>query len=683
MLPEFWFSPWLVQLIGWAIIHSVWQGAIIALSLALALRILQKSASHVRYALACAALALMFVCPVATSLWLNSSLSNTATSSEKINQPPDGAEEQRLRGKVNDAAVAAEEELFPGANSGFEKTLNFTVQAERFFPWIIMFWTFGVLIFSIRLSAGFFYTRRFIKFAAAPSGSLVEKTLDELLRRLNIKKQVKVLESVLVKIPMTVGWLSPVILLPPSALLGLTPQQLQSILAHELVHIKRCDFLVNILQTIVETLLFYHPAARWVSGKIRKEREFVCDDLTLALCGDALVYARALTKVARFGGQSDDLAMAATRGDLSSRIYRLLGKTRPPAPANSSYFYGVFIAGFIFLTVAAALTINSEFGQNASLADRISPEANKTNLSARKNEGNVQSSDNDRLKIYGDDLSKENLQYRKIAVEALEAHKGSVIIMNPQTGQVQTIVNQEQAFRRGWSPASVFKIVTSVAGIEENVLKDSEKGFGYDATGWRTNLTQALAVSDSDYFKSVASEVGSESLIKYARLLGLGAKTGINYGGEIDGYVPETINQKNERLGIAGGEIEVTPLQLAVLISTFANGGKIFVPQAASDNQNILPQVREQILVSKNTLTEIRKGLREAVKNGTGNDADNPATTVAGKTGTAISEDNAAGLFVSYAPEDNPKFVIVVALEGKNETGRIAAQIAGKIYTAL
>ena len=146
-----------------------------------------------------------------------------------------------------------------------------------------------------------------------------------LSRRLHIAAPVKLLESTLVDVPTVIGWLKPVMLLPASALAGLAPAQLEAIFAHELAHVRRHDYLVNLLQTVVETLLFYHPAVWWLSARIRTERENCCDDLAVALCGDPVAYARALADLEELRGTGGRLAMAANGASLVHRISRLLG----------------------------------------------------------------------------------------------------------------------------------------------------------------------------------------------------------------------------------------------------------------------------------------------------------------------------------------------------------------------
>ncbi len=146
-----------------------------------------------------------------------------------------------------------------------------------------------------------------------------------LAKRLHIARPIRLLESSMVDVPTVIGWLRPVVLMPASALAGMAPQQLEAILAHELAHIRRHDYLVNLLQTLVETLLFYHPAVWWLSRRIRVERENCCDDLAVSLCGDPYAYARALADLEELRADSSRLVLAATGGSLLHRVRRLIG----------------------------------------------------------------------------------------------------------------------------------------------------------------------------------------------------------------------------------------------------------------------------------------------------------------------------------------------------------------------
>jgi BlaR1 peptidase M56/Bacterial type II and III secretion system protein len=167
---------------------------------------------------------------------------------------------------------------------------------------------------------------------------------------LELSRPVRLLQSALVEVPTVIGWLRPVILLPASCVTGLTPRQLESIIAHELAHIRRHDYLVNILQSAVETLLFYHPAVWWVSRRVREERELCCDDLVVEVCGDRVGYARALATLEELRPASAQFALAAAGAPLLQRIRRLAGQ--PERSAGRAFWP---VAGITLLLVLGIL----------------------------------------------------------------------------------------------------------------------------------------------------------------------------------------------------------------------------------------------------------------------------------------------------------------------------------------
>jgi hypothetical protein len=138
--------------------------------------------------------------------------------------------------------------------------------------------------------------------------------MEGLIRRLQVARPVRLYLSTIAEVPIVIGWLRPYILLPVSAVTGLGESQLGAILAHELAHIRRHDYLANLLQNAVETLLFYHPAVWWVSRWIRQEREHCCDDLAVEICGDVMVYAGALAQLEELRGGVSEPALAAAGG---------------------------------------------------------------------------------------------------------------------------------------------------------------------------------------------------------------------------------------------------------------------------------------------------------------------------------------------------------------------------------
>jgi len=197
---------------------------------------------------------------------------------------------------------------------------------EPALPYIVSGWLVGVFALSVWHLGGWAQLQRLRRKMVKQVDDKLHSKLKELAKRLRVKQTIQLMESALVQIPTVVGWLRPVILLPASALTGLSAEQLEAILAHELAHIKRCDYLINILQTVVEILGFYHPAVWWVSHKIRAERENCCDDLAVSISGDRVCYARALTSMEEIRTGQGQLAVAAAGGNLFRRIRRVVGK---------------------------------------------------------------------------------------------------------------------------------------------------------------------------------------------------------------------------------------------------------------------------------------------------------------------------------------------------------------------
>jgi beta-lactamase regulating signal transducer with metallopeptidase domain/beta-lactamase class D len=668
----------LVHQIGWSLIHSLWQDLLIGLVLAAIFKLLARAKSQIRYFIACFALAAMIILPVLTTYVLHNRQTNPLDIVVDDDSAPVTSVDANFRniGLIGIERINGTQEINRN-NRTITEMWNTSEKVEKFLPWLILLWLVGVVVCAIKLSGGLFSAAKLRKLPVKVFNPKLDYLINELATQLSIKRSIKIYESSLIKVPMTIGWIYPLILIPPSRLLGLSPFQLQMIISHELIHIKRYDFLINFLQSVVETLLFYHPAAHWASRKIREEREYICDDLTLALCKDSVGYARALTKVARFQRQAEQLAVAATDGELKDRIYRLVSNAQNPGFSKKSILPNVSAIVVLSLCLVIifgglkVLSNNEETDLKKSLVAAV-PEANKSSVG----NSNLNSE-------YNDDLSKENLRFREAALHALKGHRGSVIVMNPRTGHVYSIVNQDWAFRRQWTAASTFKMITSLAGIEENQLKESSRGFGYNSS-MQVNLTKALAVYNNDYFKLLGQKLGSETLIKYSKQFGLGEKTGIDYPGEIGGYIPTVTDQDNsDRMGVTGGNIQVTPLQLAVFVSAIFNGGKMLVPQATIENDSVIAQERGNLSIRESSIVELKKGLRAAVEIGTGKRARLENYKVSGKTGSISNEETKTGLFVSYGINHNSEVVVVVVLEGKNEIGADAAQIAGQIYNSI
>lgn len=293
-----------------ALLHFVWQGPVVASLLWVTLTTLRNGSARLRYFVSCAALAIMVALPEITA-WL---VYRAAF--------PAGAPANRVLA-IPDSAVPA---IWPVAASS-------SMWMAALEAWALPLWSAGVLVFALRLIWSSRHVARLRREGDPPEVSLAETVL-RLARRMSIDRPVRVLISRLADSPSVAGWLRPVVLLPAASLLNLSVEQLEAVLAHELAHIRRHDYLVNVLQTLAETLFFYQPAVWWASSCVRNERELCCDDLAVEFCGDPVGYARALTKLERLRVISSELALSSTAGPLLRRIRRLTGVVEEQPPSR-------------------------------------------------------------------------------------------------------------------------------------------------------------------------------------------------------------------------------------------------------------------------------------------------------------------------------------------------------------
>jgi beta-lactamase regulating signal transducer with metallopeptidase domain/outer membrane lipoprotein-sorting protein len=322
------FQAEIIQKLGWALIHCVWQAGIIALLLAILLRLLRKSSANLRYITACAALAMTVLLSVITVRMVEVSVSYPAEAIEPAPAPvdlPRGEPEEIATATIpiSEEIKSVESVVQPQKPSLRESAISLF---EPALPYVVIGWLVGVFGLSLWHLGGWAQLQRLRRQMVKQVAPTFKAKLRQLSNMLGIQKTIDLVESALVQVPTVVGHLKPVILLPASALTGLSPEQIEAVLAHELAHIRRCDYLVNMLQTVVEILGFYHPAVWWVSHKIRIERENCCDDLAVSLCSDRICYARALTTMEEIRGSQLALAVTGSGGSLFERIRRLFGK---------------------------------------------------------------------------------------------------------------------------------------------------------------------------------------------------------------------------------------------------------------------------------------------------------------------------------------------------------------------
>jgi GWxTD domain-containing protein len=312
-LSQFW-----VQKLGWTLLHFLWQGTAIAVAYAVLRRLLARSLSaQGRYMLACSALVAMAAAPLLTFF------------------------------------------LIPTARGAGTWTIS-AAESQRLLPAVVALWLLGVLAFSIRLLGGWRFTSH-LRSCSHPAPADWQQTLERIAARVGTKRQVRLLISSLVDVPTVIGWLRPVILVPVEFLTGLSVEHITALLAHEIAHIRRHDYLASILQSIAEAVLFYHPAVWWISVQIRAERELCCDDLAVAVSGDALAYAQALAELESRQPSQVAPVLAANGGLLVNRIRRLIEPANAiadslPGPAAAWTMILLWAAGVGVATIHGAQT---------------------------------------------------------------------------------------------------------------------------------------------------------------------------------------------------------------------------------------------------------------------------------------------------------------------------------------
>lgn len=279
---------------------------------------------------------------------------------------------------------------------------------------------------------------------------------------------------------------------------------------------------------------------------------------------------------------------------------------------------------------------------------------------------------------------------RQVAVESLGHANGSVLAMDPTSGRILSIVNQKLAFSSGFEPCSTIKPVIALAALQEGIItRDTMLPI---ARRRYMDLTEAMAHSNNKFFEQVGSRLGFPTVSRYARLLGLGDRVGYMIPEEQPGALPPAPPAYGgiARMSSFGEGIRITPMQLASLAATLANGGTMYYlqyPRTEEERQNFAPRIRQHLDIQP-LLPELREGMLAAVLYGTARQSYDPEGGQAlGKTGTCNDEGQGGrlGWFVSYADQAHPRVVLVVLLRGYRHvvSGPHAAEIAGRIYRGL
>ncbi len=355
-------SESVVSALGWTLVHSIWQGALIALIAATAWYFLRKHAASLRYNLGVSLLALQVLMSAITFAYyyLASQVSLPANSGLLITQVASASNWQ---------------------NVGYELSMTQKIQfwLQMHINELVICWFIGAALLMLRFAGGWIYTQHLRTQAHLVMSKEWRTRFGILAAKLNISAAVEFRETTRVITPMVIGAFKPVVLIPLGLLSGFSASQVEAILAHELAHIRRNDYLINMIQSVIEVVYFFHPALWWLSEKVRTEREHCCDDIALAVCEDKMTLAHALVKVAEWqSAPSLAMAFASKKPLLLQRVRRVLGLTPKPVRSFSS-----LPAMLIVISLVVGMSVYAT-GQNEKKTEKKSVTKKKSAISVSK-----------------------------------------------------------------------------------------------------------------------------------------------------------------------------------------------------------------------------------------------------------------------------------------------------------
>lgn len=437
--------------LGWILLHSLWQFVLIGL-IAAVLLVCLRSRSHTRYAVAYAALLLMALAPLATYILIPPPTSLFMADAEMPSTgeaivsypvsplsegapapiPPDEAtsvaDSAPMPGAEAIEVAAVESRLTspsPARTSGVDKRL------ARYSAWLAPFWLAGVLALALRQLGGWLLARRVLRAATPIADDGLRNRLETLIRTMGVRRTVRAMQSAIAGVPMVLGTFRPVLIVPASLVTGLSPDQWDAILAHELAHIRRYDYVLNLLQIVVETLLFYHPAVWWLSRRIRVERELCCDDLATQFCGSPVALAEGLAAIEAARRQSENARLAVTavgdgrRGLTLRRVRRILGFDETPDRRRVAWLAGLLVLAVIAIGgVAGHLTGAVE--NEALAADEAGEDSEKV---AEETEADAEPESWEISRIYDAAWMRDHLMHYEVLPKPITvpAIRGTVV----------------------------------------------------------------------------------------------------------------------------------------------------------------------------------------------------------------------------------------------------------------
>ena len=380
-------SPF-IETLGWMLVHFLWQASAIAVLHWIVMQFI--SGARWRYLLCCGAMLAMLVCAGVSLVmhWPEPEPKPTMVEAVAVASPSVPVDKEATSHPMAEPNPPAPINVaMQGESSAPTSTANVGAVEDvvprgmaSWLPLVVALWAVGVAILSLNFLRSWRALRRLRSLSDPDTNASTVSVFERLLDRMGLTRPVELRCSEKTSVPLVVGWIRPAVIVPVSLFARMPSWQVEAILAHELAHIRRHDYLVNFLQNVIETIFFYHPAVWWVSNQIRKEREHCCDDTAAAICGNVVDYARALTSLEEMRGEVPAGALSAASGPLLGRVRRLLGASQNDATAAFSWPVGAALA---LLVAGLFASVHFVQGQEPNDAEEVKIDTTNRDESVR------------------------------------------------------------------------------------------------------------------------------------------------------------------------------------------------------------------------------------------------------------------------------------------------------------
>lgn len=336
-------SSEMVSALGWTLINILWQGFIVAFLLAALLKLFRSITSQVRYLMAITSLILIVGLSVYNFIF--------SYDSTKVRSEITVATLTELPENTPNLPIIERAEIF---YQNFP--LNYLKNVDKYFPILVNIWLAGIVFLILKFSIGLLYFQRIRKKSIQHINHLWIDKFYRIEQKLSLDTRIRYVESAIVKIPMVLGYLKPLIIIPAGMLTGIPENQIEAIIAHELAHIKRHDFLVNIFQSVIEMVFFFHPAVWYISSVIRAERENCCDDIAIAFCDESITYAKALVSVQEHITPKvyHAVAFSGQKKQLLNRVKRVIMKPRMKSNLSDKIIAALIVVAGVSIAILSA-----------------------------------------------------------------------------------------------------------------------------------------------------------------------------------------------------------------------------------------------------------------------------------------------------------------------------------------